>query len=94
MAHGDYDCCACCDAKGDYNEDAYAKEDFCAVCAGALADHGVEARTAEEFNRWLDTVDVETGRRILEAVGFQRCCYSNPTDEIYNRRFAAEAETK
>ena len=41
MAHGDYNCCAVCDSKLEYSNDAQTKEELCSWCAVNLAQSGV-----------------------------------------------------
>jgi len=38
MAHGDYMCCACCDAKIYYRENASSKQMLCERCAKKISD--------------------------------------------------------
>ena len=81
MAHADYCCCACCDSKISYSNDATTKEQICASCAVDLACQGVIAKSGEQLALWIrEEVDNERIRLVLSKVGFCRCYYPNEVD--------------
>mgnify|MGYP000879295570 CR=1 FL=1 len=60
MAHADYDCCAICDCKMQYNEfDSLTKERICEPCLIKLRVNGVMVITFDELIKWVNDTDKE-----------------------------------
>jgi hypothetical protein len=82
MAHADYDCCAVCDDKLSYNEDAMTKGEICSSCLKSLNQtHNLNVWGVEDFIAWIDKTPAKEVEKILKAVGFSYCCYWNAVDE-------------
>lgn len=82
MAHADYSCCAICDCKMSYGEDA-TKEEICTDCLKTLRSNGIQALDPGEFVEWAKSKSldhVEDLREILKAIGYSACCYGNDFD--------------
>lgn len=86
MAHGDYECCACCDERGHYDDDAAAKDWLCASCACELARRGVYVHNADEFLEWVKTAEVARMCQVLIELGFRQCYYGNKIDRTVTAR--------
>ena len=87
MAHGDYNCCAICDCKLDYNRwDPRTKEEICPACLIRLRDLGLPIVTVQEFIEWVEKADIETLKARLKELGFRRCHFSNPVDKAVEAR--------
>ncbi|HEY9462834.1 MAG TPA: hypothetical protein VIR54_07075 [Vicinamibacterales bacterium] len=82
MAHGDYNCCALCDCKMDYANDATTKEEVCVDCMKALHSAGVMVYTGAELEAWIKA-NPAVARDLLPALGFYECFYANPVDEAF-----------
>lgn len=90
MAHADYDCCAVCDCKMNYNEwEAETKGRICGECVADMARLGVICGTAEELIEWINAAEPSEVKRILGAVGYDPCHYDNPVDQAVRARTAA-----
>lgn len=77
MAHGDYDCCAVCDSKIDYSDDAETKENLCQDCVRSMhALTGDLIQTQAELLAWLKEATPEQ----VIAAGIVPCFYGNPVD--------------
>ena len=90
MAHADYDCCAVCDSKIDYNTNADSKAIICEDCIKQLKLNNIICDSVKDFNQWLLEVEIGKGKKILKDIGFSICCYGNETDRIYKKRFLEE----
>lgn len=87
MAHGDYNCCAICDRKLDYNAwNARTKEEICTDCLVKLRDIGLSIITVQELIHWIETEEVEKLRDALKRLQFKPCLYNNPVDEACIKR--------
>jgi len=90
MAHGDYDCCAICDCKLNYNPYlAKEKEDICTDCLKKLRDKEVALKgrtilTVDELIEWINEEGLEAVK-ILEEIGFSECYYVNDVDAAVRR---------
>jgi len=82
MAHADYDCCAVCDRKMSYAIEASTKELICSRCVADLALQGVIVHDVEELMSWIGSDDPGRVVEILDAVGYRRCLYPNPVDDL------------
>ena len=81
MAHGDYDCCACCDIKLAYSGYASAtKEEICVDCLKKLHSHGAMVYTGKELIEWIKA-NPTTAKGILDKCGYEECWYGNDVDE-------------
>jgi hypothetical protein len=95
MAHADYECCAVCDSKQDYAEDACAKDVLCTDCLKDLRAAGVYVLDVDEFITWITETDpyevasvlVRTAyQRSSKGVYFSQCYYRNPVDSaVYQK---------
>lgn len=87
MAHGDYNCCACCDTKMAYSYDATTKEDLCTGCMRDLHATGVMVYSGGELEEWMRNGEDTPERKlqILRKAGFSTCYYTNSVDEAYKR---------
>lgn len=84
MAHSDYNCCAVCDTKMNYNAaDARTKEDICTDCMRSLHSCGIMVYDGEELLQWMNSKPAaEAVRDIKVAVGtISKCFYPNPVDD-------------
>jgi len=87
MAHGDYNCCAVCDCKLDYNaSDPRTKEEICTDCLHTLRDNGLKILDPDEFIKWIESADREEICDTLKKIGFSFCYYSNPVDDAVLKR--------
>lgn len=86
MAHGDYDCCAVCDRKLNYNEDASTKEEICPKCAVNMTlATGQRITTPDALIGWIGTATTEQ----LDEARIVECFYRNPVDDAVTARRAA-----
>lgn len=86
MAHADYDCCAICDCKMQYNEfDSLTKERICEPCLIKLRVNGVMVITFDELIKWVNDTDKEFVGKVLKEMGYQRCFYPNRFDVLIDR---------
>jgi hypothetical protein len=83
MAHGDYDCCAVCDSKLSYSNDATTKETLCSGCAVNLAQKGVFVHGVTELKTWMIEEHPRVVVSALDSVGFSPCLYPNEVDALY-----------
>lgn len=86
MAHADYECCAICDSKVYYSNDAGSKEIICSSCVANMAEHGVILHNVEELKVWMSTEAPEKVIATLDKAGFSVCFYGNEIDELYESR--------
>jgi len=77
MAHADYECCAVCDSKMAFSNNANAKYSICGSCVRILVKSGVDVATTTELLAWLNA---KPDLAPLVAAGFQVCYYRNPVD--------------
>jgi len=80
MAHAGYDCCAICDSKQSYNEEAYTKEEICSHCLKALRAEGLSILDVSELLAWIQSTEPTIVRATLISVGFSFCYYPNAVD--------------
>lgn len=82
MAHADYDCCAVCDSKMNYNPDAEAKSSICGYCLKRLyKEFLVDIDNVHELMDWVNSVDSSIIRQVLAGMGYSKCYYENPVDD-------------
>lgn len=87
MAHGDYNCCAVCDCKLDFNaSDPRTKKEICTDCLHTLKDNGLNVLNPDELIKWIETADEEVLKDTLDKIGFSFCYYSNPVDDAVLKR--------
>lgn len=86
MAHGDYNCCAVCDCKLEYSNNAQTKSRICESCLIKLRDHKLNIITVEEFAAWVEKTDKAEVKRILESIGYSQCFYTNSLDELIKKK--------
>ncbi len=91
MAHADYDCCAVCDSKMAFSCDPETKGDICSHCVAALARQGVIIPDVDALIDYITRTPAEELSRILAAVGFRYCYYSNRVDDAVRAKLGGEA---
>jgi hypothetical protein len=85
MAHGDYECCAVCDAKMYYDTEARSKETICSGCVASLAKRGVIVGNVRELIDWMKREQPARVVSVLKAVGLQECYYDNEVDRLFEQ---------
>ncbi len=80
MAHGDYSCCAICDCKLCYGEDA-TKEELCTDCLKNIRDKGYSFLDVYELLAGLRAMPIATAKELLTSLGYRECYYLNEFDE-------------
>lgn len=87
MAHGDYHCCALCDSKMDYSNDARTKEDLCSHCTKSLVEAGIHVFDGDDLLRAINNeIEQGTGREFtdkLKTLGYSKCVYTNELDKAF-----------
>jgi hypothetical protein len=83
MAHADYNCCAVCDSKLEYSNDARTKEEICSWCAVNLAQDGVFVHDVDELKKWMREENPLTIVTILIKNHFSTCYYKNEVDDLF-----------
>jgi len=91
MAHADYECCAVCDSKGYYSNDAGSKEIICSECVASLARRGVIVGSVEELKVWMTQEEPAKVVSLLQEVGFSVCRYGNDVDDLFESRLTSRA---
>ena len=87
MSHGDYNCCAVCDNKLDFNaSDPRTKEEICTDCLHKLRDTGLNILDVAELIKWIETAEIDVLLDTLKKIGFTFCAYSNPADDAVLKR--------
>ena len=84
MAHGDYNCCAVCDSKLEYSNDAQTKEELCSWCAVNLAQDGVFVHNVDELKKWMEETNPLVVVTVLTKNHFSTCYYKNEVDDLFN----------
>lgn len=94
MAHGDYNCCAVCDCKRAYSDDAATKAEICMDCLRALHAYGVMVYESEELLAWMrdDALTPERRKQILDSCGLAHCHYPNDIDDAYKELLSSIAD--
>ena len=88
MAHGDYNCCALCDCKMDYNAwGATTKEEICEDCMKAIKELGLNITNVEELKDFIENADYEKVKKFLLKCDFCFCFYWNEIDKSVWYRF-------
>jgi len=90
MAHADYECCAICDRKVYYSNDAGSKEILCSECVTNLARRDVIVGSVEELKVWMTQEESAKVVPLLQEVGFRKCYYANEIDVLFESRWAQE----
>jgi hypothetical protein len=81
MAHADYDCCAICDSKMNYNSGAAdTKEALCIDCIERTAELGTPCTRPSQVQEHLKSLSDEAALKWLHDVGFSPCYYPNDID--------------
>ena len=92
MAHGDYNCCAVCDDKLEYNPyDAKTKEYICFCCQVGLKENGVIVKSKKELIDWIKHTPAKIVVGLLKTVGYNRCYYENDVDAVVRDKEVEEA---
>ena len=94
MTHADYDCCAICDSKLRYSNDASTKGELCSSCLKGLRSHGLNIIDVSELIEWIKSNDKGTVSKILQAVGFKFCCYLNDIDDLVKTKGIKRGEDR
>ena len=81
MAHADYDCCAVCDRKLSYSNDANTKAEICPFCLSNLHQEDVLVYTPYEFIEWIITHEDTIVKDVLLSIEFRFCFYPNNVDD-------------
>lgn len=84
MAHADYNCCAICDCKMDFSYEARTKDEICVDCLKALRNEGLLILDISELEKFMKEEKAKKVIKILDKIGFKKCCYNNKIDDIYN----------
>jgi len=92
MAHGDYMCCACCDAKIYYRENASSKEMLCERCAKKISDIvGKPIVSVSQFKELIEGYNNQDSLfSFLNDIGFHFCLYSNSLDQMISEKLGTE----
>lgn len=85
MAHADYNCCAICDCKMEYSNDASTKKTICTDCLKSLRSSEINALDTNEFIEWAKSVNKTELIKKLKAIGYEKCFYPNEFDEEINK---------
>lgn len=92
MAHGDYDCCALCDSKLNYNAwEARTKEDLCTGCLKVLHGLDIMVYDGEELHEWIRSHGAE---EVVGKLGphINQCFYDNLIDRAFAEHVAVLEE--
>jgi hypothetical protein len=83
--HCQYDCCAICDGKIQYQgyEDATHKVEVCGDCQAGLCQFAVEVETYQDLIHWMEFEDPRDVYHILSSLNFEVCRYDTKVDEIW-----------
>jgi len=85
MAHNNYHCCAICDDKLGYSQEARPKEDICLFCRKQLEDnYNLKLCCYWSLTAWMRKEKLEQVIAILDNLGFRKCQYPNTVDELYD----------
>lgn len=82
MAHGDYECCACCDRKVNYSPFCESKAVLCPECAVSISlatRHRISG--VPELLRWIKGTPNTDAWPVLVAAGYEKCIFSNKVDD-------------
>jgi hypothetical protein len=80
MAHADYSCCAICDSKMNYGEDA-TKEDICVSCIEDLLAIDLKITRVSSLMDHIDALSDADALAFLHRIGFIPCFYQNDIDQ-------------
>ena len=102
MAHADYNCCAICDSKMEYSEDAQTKERICLDCLRKLRSLKLDILDVPELLQWIESHSTSEVEIALRSMVFSFCYYPNAVDKLVrakgiqrdneSRQIAREAE--
>lgn len=88
MAHADYNCCAICDSKMDYNGwCATTKEEICEGCFIDIIRLGLKIKNIDDLKEYIKTGEYSEVKENLLKLGFSFCHYSNEIDDLVSTRF-------
>lgn len=90
MAHADYNCCAICDSKLEYSEEATTKERICEGCLKDLRNIGLNILGVDELIEWINSVDLDIVNNALSKLCFRFCYYKNPLDDLLKKKGVKE----
>ena len=95
MAHADYDCCAICDCKMNYNGGgAETKAALCVDCIERTAELGKLCTRPEQVVEHLASLDDAAALKWLHDIGFDPCYYPNNIDRVLIERGLIETGIK
>jgi hypothetical protein len=95
MAHGDYNCCAICDSKLDYNAgDARTKEEICDDCIERSIALGHPCVRPTNVVEYIKTLNDQVALIWLHAMDFDPCYYENDLDKYLIERGLIETGVK
>lgn len=92
MAHADYNCCAVCDSKLAYSNQATTKEEICSYCVAKMARLGVIVGSAHELIEWINREDRDKIESVLSEAKFRFCIYPNEVDMAVVNRGISKGE--
>ena len=88
MAHGDYNCCAICDSKMDYNAyEAKTKEDMCEECLDKCKELNLNIKDVDDFKEYIKNASYTELKENLIKLNYEFCWYSNDLDKDIAYRF-------
>lgn len=90
MAHGNHHCCAICDRKMAYSQNAKAKKSICSKCAIKLTKLDVPADSVSAFKEWARGASNLIFIGTLFAVKYKPCGYPNDFDYWIGDRLGME----
>jgi site-specific DNA-cytosine methylase len=67
-----------------YAPGAYAKEVICYDCLEKLLLKGIVIERVEELLEWMKSDEPATVLKILDEVGYQKCCFQNEIDAFHD----------
>lgn len=81
MAHADYNCCAICDCKMAYSNDASTKEELCSSCAVNVSMmFGEKITGPERFIAKAKELPLDVLISALVELGYSECSYNGKID--------------
>lgn len=95
MAHADYDCCAICDCKMNYNGgSADTKENLCVDCIVRTSELGKLMTRPKQVVEHLNGLPDAEALVWLHAMSFSPCYYDNDLDKYLIDRGLIETGVK
>lgn len=88
MAHGNYNCCAICDCKMDYNGyEATTKEEICEDCLLECNKLNLNIKNVDDFKKYIENSDYNELKDNLIKLNYEFCFYENKLDKEIAYRF-------